>query len=75
MIGIKEYTYDEHWVIYGNVELLYCTLETNITLHVNWNLNKFFLKQVGMNLRKMVVFQILSTFGPRNYVRYDLIRS
>lgn len=25
----------KHWVTYGSVESLYCTLETNITLHVN----------------------------------------
>lgn len=27
-----EHTYDEHWVMYRNVESLYCTTETNITL-------------------------------------------
>ena len=35
MMGIKEPTCcDEHWVMYGSVESLYCTPETNITLHV-----------------------------------------
>ena len=30
MLGIKEYTcHDEHRVMYGLVELLYCTIETN----------------------------------------------
>ena len=38
--GIKEDTCDEHWVWYVSVESLDCTSETNITLHVNWNLNK-----------------------------------
>lgn len=31
---------DEHQVLYGSVEWLYCTPETNITLFVNCNLNK-----------------------------------
>ena len=26
---------DEHWVMYGSVESLHCTSETNITLYVN----------------------------------------
>ena len=29
---------DEHWVLYGSVESVYSTPETNITLYVNWNL-------------------------------------
>ena len=33
---IKECTCDGHWVIYGIVESLYCTPETNITLYVNY---------------------------------------
>ena len=37
MMGIKECTCcDEHQVLYGSVELLYCTPETNITLYVNY---------------------------------------
>ena len=36
-IGIKEYIYDEHWVMYRIVKLLYCTPKTSITLYVNWN--------------------------------------
>ena len=36
VMGIKECTCcDEHWVLYGTVESLYCTFETNITLYVN----------------------------------------
>ena len=35
MMGIKEGTCVEHWVLYGSVESLYCTPETNVTLHVN----------------------------------------
>ena len=36
--GNEEYTYhNEHWVMYGTVESLYCTGETNITLYVNYN--------------------------------------
>lgn len=27
--GIKEYIYDEHRVLYGSVQSLYCTPETN----------------------------------------------
>ena len=42
-MGVKEGTC-EHQVLYESVESLYCTLDTNITLYVNWNLNK--------NLRK-----------------------
>ena len=35
--GDEEYHYlDEHWVIYGTVQSLYRTPETNITLHVNY---------------------------------------
>lgn len=32
----------EQWVFYKSVESLYCIPETNITLYVNWNLNKNF---------------------------------
>ena len=35
MMEIKEGTCDEHWVLYGSVESLYCTPGTNITLYVN----------------------------------------
>ena len=35
MMGIKEGTCDEPWVMYGIVELLYCVPETNVTLYVN----------------------------------------
>ena len=35
VIGIKESTCDEHWGLYGSVESLYCTLETNISVYVN----------------------------------------
>ena len=36
-MGVKEYTYrDEHWVMYGIVESLHCTPETNVTLYVNY---------------------------------------
>ena len=44
-MGIKEGTCNEHWVWYGSVESLYCTLEINITLYVNWSLNKNLKKQ------------------------------
>ena len=41
MMGIKECTWsDEHPVPYGGVKSLYRTPETNITLCVNWILNK-----------------------------------
>ena len=33
---IGEGDHDEHWVMYGSVESLYCTPETNITLYVNY---------------------------------------
>ena len=33
--GIKEGSCDEHWLMYGIFEILYCILETNITLYVN----------------------------------------
>lgn len=32
---LKEFTSDEHRVMYGSVESLYCTSETNITLYIN----------------------------------------
>ena len=35
MMGTKEGPSDEHRVMYGSVESLYCTPETNITLYVN----------------------------------------
>jgi len=45
VIGIKEGTCrDKHWEMYGNVELLYCTPETNITLYVNYTGIKIFKK-------------------------------
>ena len=40
MMGIKEGTWNEHRMLYGSIKLLYCIPETNITLYVNWNLNK-----------------------------------
>ena len=36
LMGMKGYTCDEHWVLYGSAESLYCTPETNITLYVNY---------------------------------------
>ena len=36
MMGIKEDTCDKHPVMYGRVESLCCTPETNITLYVNY---------------------------------------
>ena len=37
MMEIKEYNcHDDHWVMYGIVESLYCTPETNITLFINY---------------------------------------
>ena len=34
--GDQECTcHDEHWVMYGIVESLYCTQETNITLNIS----------------------------------------
>ena len=35
-----EGTWDEHWVLYVSDESLNSASETNITLYVNWNLNK-----------------------------------
>ena len=35
MMGTKEGTCDENWVLYGSDESLYCTPETNITLYAN----------------------------------------
>ena len=40
MMGIKEDTCDEHWVLYVSGKSLNSTRETNITLYVNCNLNK-----------------------------------
>lgn len=38
LMGIKEYTcQDEHKVMFGSVNSLYCTLETTITPYVNEN--------------------------------------
>ena len=48
---INEYTCcDEHPLQYISVESLNCTPETNITLHVNWNL--FFLMFIYLFLRE-----------------------
>ena len=38
--GIKEGTWDEHWVLFINEESLNSTPEANISLYVNYNLNK-----------------------------------
>jgi len=35
VMGIKKCTCDEHEVLHGSVESLYCTPETNIILYVN----------------------------------------
>ena len=36
-MGIKEGTcYEEHQVLYGSIDSLHCTLETNITLYANY---------------------------------------
>ena len=40
VMGIKEDTCDEHWVLYVSGKSLNSTRETNITLYVNCNLNK-----------------------------------
>ena len=48
VMGIKEGTCDEHWVLYVGDESLYSTLETDITLYVNYNLHKN-LKQQQQN--------------------------
>ena len=40
-MGIKEDTcWDEYWVLYVSDESLNSIPKTNITLYVNWNLNK-----------------------------------
>ena len=45
-----EYTYlDEHWIIYGTVESLYCTPETNIMLYFNYTGIKDLRKQKKIN--------------------------
>ena len=36
VMGIKECTCDEHWVMFGIVESLYRVPETNITLYLNY---------------------------------------
>jgi len=40
VLGIKECTCDEHRVLYVSDESLNTMPKTNITLYVNWNLNK-----------------------------------
>ena len=40
MIGIKEDSCDEHWMLYVGDESLNCTPEPNVMLYVNWNFNK-----------------------------------
>lgn len=45
---MKERTcHDDHWVMFGSAESLYCTPETNITLPVNYTGIK---KRVGLPL-------------------------
>ena len=41
MMGIKEGTCDEHWVLYVRDESLNSTPETNTALCAKQNLNKF----------------------------------
>ena len=37
MVGIQECTSgDEHWVMYGSTESLYCAPETNLTMPANY---------------------------------------
>ena len=50
--GIKECTYQEHWVLYRSIESLYCTPETNITPYVNWNLNTN-LKKISLKVNSL----------------------
>ena len=38
VMGTKDGTCDEHWALYLRDESLNSTPETQITLHVNWNL-------------------------------------
>ena len=45
VIGIKVCTCDEHQVLYGRVESLYCTLETNIMLYV---------KHAGIKIKNLI---------------------
>ena len=35
LMKIKEHTCNEHHILYGNVDSLYCIPETDITLYVN----------------------------------------
>ena len=46
---------DKYRVMYGTVELLHCTPETNRTLCVNWNLNRSLRQQEtkGITRRKI----------------------
>ena len=39
-MGIEEDTWDEHWMLYVSDESLNSTLEANVTIYINQNLNK-----------------------------------
>lgn len=55
-MGIKEYTCDEHWMMYGIVELLYRTAETNITLYVGYT-------GIKIQKKKKVMIAVLTGVG------------
>lgn len=40
--SLKDWLHDEYWVMYGRVESLYYTPETNVTLCVNYSGIKIF---------------------------------
>lgn len=50
-MGIKECTcHDEQWVMDGSVESLYCTPETNRTLHVTYTGIKTKIRRCYLNI-------------------------
>lgn len=41
-MGLRVHLSDEHWVIYGSVQSLFCTSETDVTVYINYT--KLFLE-------------------------------
>ena len=57
-MGIKEgASCDEHWVLYVSDKSPNCTSETNVTLYVDWNLNKNVKQTKNLKLNGIKICQ------------------
>ena len=66
-MGIKEGTYDGHWMLHVSDESLHSTPETNITLYVNSNLNK------NVRLKKKVKQKIINKWNKLHALKKKLM--